>query len=83
MHIYDSQTKSAVKNFSFTENVYSATFRNDGNLICLGFEDNNAKVFPLLDAQNKEFDQIDDTETNSAAAKAKKRPLRKFDDHLW
>lgn len=71
-----------MKNFSFTENAYSASFRNDGNLICIGFEDNNAKVFPMLDAQNKEFEDLDENETTKSQAKPKKRPLRKFDDHL-
>jgi hypothetical protein len=83
--MYDSETKTSFKNFSFTENAYSASFRKDGNLICIGFEDNNAKVFPILDA-SKDFDQLDDNEStgNSAnsTAKPKKRPLRKFDDHL-
>lgn len=75
INIYDTQSNSSIKTFSFTENAYSASFRNDGSLVCIGFEDNNAKVFPLIDASN----MIDEGET---AAKAKKRPLRKFDDHL-
>ena len=84
--MYDSETKTSIKNFSFTENAYSASFRKDGNLICIGFEDNNAKVFPMLDAQSKDFEQLDENEPNgttaSSTAKPKKRPLRKFDDHL-
>ena len=78
INIYDSQTKASIKTFSFTENVYSASFRNDGSLVCIGFEDNNAKIFPLLDAAN--FEKSD--ENDAPASKAKKRPLRKFDDHL-
>lgn len=78
INIYDSRTNSSVKTFSFTENAYSASFRHDGSLVCIGFEDNNAKVFPLIDAAN--FEKTDENE--APAMKAKKRPLRKFDDHL-
>ena len=78
INIYDTQTKSSIKTFSFTENAYSASFRNDGSLVCIGFEDNNAKVFPLIDATNMEITD----ENESATMKAKKRPLRKFSDHL-
>ena len=49
-------------------------------MICIGFEENNVKVFPMIETSN--FEQPDDPESSTAAAKAKKRPLRKFDDHL-
>lgn len=47
--------------------------------MCIGFEKNNAKVYPLLDDQQADFDE---NETATQATKPKKRPLRKFDDHL-
>ena len=70
-----------MKSFSFSENAYSANFRDDGKLMCIGFESNCAKVYPLLEDQNKDQLDIDETES-SAVNKPKKRPLRKFEDHL-
>jgi len=72
--------KEAIKNFSFSENVYSASFRDDGKLMCVGFETNNVKVYPLLEDQSHETEMMD--ESSNASTKPKKRPLRKFDDHL-
>lgn len=83
VHIYDLETKSSVKSYSFSENVYSASFRSDGKLMCVGFDSNHVKVYPLFDEQQKDVDleNIDEAE-NTSASKPKKRPLRKFDDHL-
>lgn len=82
MHIYDLESKTAIKSYSFSENVYSASFRSDGKLMCIGFESNNVKVYPLLDEQQKDVDLENLDETENLASKPKKRPLRKFDDHL-
>jgi hypothetical protein len=86
IHIYDSQNKVSIKNFTFSENAYSASFRDDGKLMCVGFESNNAKVYPLLDDQSVENSQFNEGEeganTESGGSKPKKRPLRKFEDHL-
>lgn len=83
MHIYDLETKSSIKSYSFSENVYSASFRSDAKLMCVGFESNNAKVYPLFDEQQKDADleNLDEGEATTTS-KPKKRPLRKFDDHL-
>jgi len=77
VHLYDSLTKTSIKSFSFSENAYSASFRSDGKLMCIGFESNCAKVYPLLEDQQKE-----DLEESDGTNKPKKRPLRKFEDHL-
>lgn len=88
VHIYDLATKSSVKSYSFSENVFSASFRSDAKLMCVGFESNHVKVYPLFDEQQKDVDleMLDETgagaEGGGATAKPKKRPLRKFDDHL-
>ena len=83
VHIYDSGTKTSIKSFSFSENAYSANFRDDGKLMCVGFESNCAKVYPLLEDQSKDQLDMDETEASSGAnSKPKKRPLRKFEDHL-
>jgi U3 small nucleolar RNA-associated protein 15 len=83
VHIYDSATKTSIKSYSFSENAYSASFRDDGKLICMGFENNHVKIFPLFDEQNnKENIEIEDSEVTSTSGKPKKRPLRRFDDHL-
>lgn len=84
VHIYDAKSKSSIKSFSFSENVYSASFRDDGKLLCMGFENNHVKVFPLFDEQPKEQMEIvdDSNEQVSTSGKPKKRPLRRFDDHL-
>lgn len=83
MHIYDLATKSSVKSYSFSENVYCASFRADSKLMCVGFESNHVKVYPLFDEQQKDVDleNLDEGESNTGG-KPKKRPLRKFDDHL-
>jgi U3 small nucleolar RNA-associated protein 15 len=57
--------------------VYGANFRSDGKLLCIGFEHNSVKVFPLFDDSPNEL--LEDTE--SRASKPKKRPLRKFEEH--
>jgi hypothetical protein len=65
--------------------VYGASFRSDGKLICMGFENNNVKVFPLFDeTQSKEYLEVEDgsEQPGTTSGKPKKRPLRKFDDHL-
>lgn len=86
MHIYDLASKSAVKSFSFSENVFSASFRMDAKLMCVGFESNHVKVYPLFDEQQKDADldmvEGEGGENNNTTSKPKKRPLRKFDDHL-
>jgi U3 small nucleolar RNA-associated protein 15 len=80
VHIYDSSTKTSIKSFSFSENAYSANFRDDGKLMCIGFESNCAKVYPLLEDQK--MDQFDADESVTTTSKPTKRPLRKFEDHL-
>jgi hypothetical protein len=54
--------------------------------MCVGFENKNVKIFPLFDDSSKELEQIDIVEEEAEAQtninKPKKRPLRKFDDHL-
>ena len=51
--------------------------------MCIGFESNCAKVYPLLEDQSKDQLDMDMDEANtSASSKPKKRPLRKFEDHL-
>lgn len=49
--------------------------------MCVGFDTNHAKVYPIMEDQQKEMD-LEDTDGTSSASKPKKRPLRKFDDHL-
>jgi hypothetical protein len=78
-----------LKNFSFSENAYCASFRDDGKLMCIGFESNNVKVYPLLLSDQKqdqelieEMDDDDNNNTGSAANVPKKRALRTFSDHL-
>jgi hypothetical protein len=78
VHIYDSAKHVSIKNFSFSENAYSANFRSDGKLMCVGFENKSVKIFPLFD-DNQAFQDYDEEVTG--IAKPKKRPLRKFDDH--
>ena len=68
-----------MKSFSFSENVYSASFRDDGKLMCAGFESNNARVYPLFGEDTVQ--DMNDADSN-AATKIKKTPLRKFEDHL-
>jgi U3 small nucleolar RNA-associated protein 15 len=82
VHIYDLQTKASIKSYSFSENVYSASFRDDGKLMCIGFENNNVKVYPLFEDQQKEGDLEAYDESEGLGTKPKKRALRKFDDHL-
>lgn len=89
VHLYDLETKTSVKSFSFSENAYSASFRQDSKLMCVGFESNHVKIYPLFDEQQKDIsadlDVVGDEEVTAGAAttaKPKKRPLRKFDDHL-
>lgn len=84
VHIYDLNTKTSIKSYSFSENVYSASFRDDGKLMCLGFENNNVKVYPLFDEKDADLVDAGDemSEVAAGASKPKKRPLRKFDDHL-
>jgi hypothetical protein len=45
--------------------------------MCIGFNNNAVKVFPLFDDSSPDFVDAD----VPAVAKPKKRPLRKFDDH--
>lgn len=78
VNIYDSEKLTSIKNFSFSENAYSANFRSDGRLLCVGFDKNNVKVYPFL--ENDNFDLSLETE-ESVSTNPKKRPLRKFDDH--
>lgn len=48
VQIYNPITKLVVKNISrFRENVYGASFRNDGRLICTGGEETNVKLFDV------------------------------------
>lgn len=89
VHIYENETKKVLKSFSFSENAYSASFRDDGKLMCIGFESNNVKVYPLLLSDQKQdqelIEEMDDDESNntgSAANVPKKRALRTFSDHL-
>ena len=71
----------SVKSFSFSENVYSASFRDDGKLMCAGFESNNARVYPLFADEKDTVQDMNDGDS-SAGTKIKKTPLRKFEDHL-
>lgn len=77
-------SKSSIKSYSFSENVYSASFRSDAKLMCVGFESNHVKVYPLFDEQQKDvdLDAVDESGESGVTTKPKKRPLRKFDDHL-
>ena len=49
--------------------------------MCVGFETNNVKIYPIMEEQQKELD-LEEMENSTTASKPKKRPLRKFDDHL-
>jgi hypothetical protein len=50
----------------------------------MGFENNHVKVFPLFDeTQSREYLEVDEGgEQGTTSGKPKKRPLRKFEDHL-
>ena len=92
VHIYTSETKQVLKSFNFSENVHSANFRDDGKMMCVGFDSNCVKVYPLLSDQKGVQDQFDGTDqagdddgddkTASGANVPKKRALRTFDGHL-
>ena len=93
MHIYENESKRVLKSFNFSENAYSASFRDDGKMMCIGFESNNCKVYPLLNDQKQDQDLIDEMDeanenkmSNGGDGQSsnvpKKRALRTFDDHL-
>lgn len=93
VHIYENESKRVLKSFNFSENAYSASFRDDGKMMCIGFESNNCKVYPLLNDQKQDQDLIDEMDeanenkmSNGGDGQSsnvpKKRALRTFDDHL-
>ena len=48
----------------------------------MGFENNHVKIYHLFDETQKENLEDETEQGSGTSGKPKKRPLRRFDDHL-